>query len=67
LLAAYGTSARVEPENRDATHFVSNLLNLDDPDWTIEFDERPDRGKLDRRGELTSTVHPRAARREAVV
>jgi len=28
LLAAYGTSARVEPETRHATHFVSNLLML---------------------------------------
>jgi len=26
LFAAYGTSLRVEPENRDAVHFVSNLL-----------------------------------------
>jgi len=28
LLAAYGTSPRAEPENRDAIHFVSSLLTL---------------------------------------
>ncbi len=27
MLAAYGTSLRVEPENRDAVHFVSSLLS----------------------------------------